>query len=226
LKRFQPGVATIALTFNAALIMHIIYRSGHFPVYNIFESFITSSFILGCLALFYRGLKRHIHAIRSLVWLEIPILMALARIISKEQLFTGFDYDYVNKFLFHFLRAASMSVMLYATAYYLQSLKEHEHSEWKGALAHMGRNFLLLGTTLYLLAEYTGVIWCQAEFGDFWTWTHRFLISTIMMFYLMVAFHIPGTGRRAEDLRAFTGGMGGIFFVSLTILSPLLWNIQ
>jgi len=217
LKRCEMVSAVFAVISNFIPLILIFDNSGHFPGYNIFESFLFSSFILACLAIFFPGIKGYISKIRLWVWVEILFLLIMALLFSDELESTGFDYNYIHKILFHVFRPLSMATMLYATAYFTQSIIEREFNERTSWLSHMGRNFLVLSTVLFLVSEYTGIIWCQQEFGDFWMWNKNFMQSTIIMSYLMLAFHIPGKGKRAEDFRSLIGGLSGVFVVTLTI---------
>jgi len=218
IKRGETIASLCAVITGFSVLVFIYFKTGHFTGYNIFESFLFTSFILGCLSIFSPGVKGYMNKIRRWVWIEILVLMILARIFSEELYTTGFDYNYIYKILFHIFRPLSLAIMLYATAYFLQFILEREFNERTNWLAHMGRNFLLFSAVLFLASEYSGIIWCQQEFGDFWMWNPNFMQSTIIMSYLMLAFHIPGKGKRAEDFRSLIGGLSGIFVITLTIL--------
>jgi hypothetical protein len=218
IKSYEIVPAISAITVNLITLILIFYNSGHFPGYNIFESFLFASFVLGCLAIFSPWGMGFKFKIRLWVWIEILILLIIALLISKGLDSSGFDYSYIYKVMFTIFRSLSIAAMLYATAYFIQFIMEREFNERANWLAHTGRNFLILSTVLFLVSEYTGIIWCQREFGDFWEWSKNFLQSTIIMSYLMLAFHIPGKGRRAEYIRSFIGGLSGVFVVTLTIL--------
>jgi len=217
-KRYEIFSAVPALIANLIALFLIFYRSGHFPGYSIFESFLFTSFILGCLTIFFPGSMGFTSKIRQWIWIEILILLITAVLISKQSDSTGFDYNYIFKVMFMIFRSLSMATMLYATAYFTQFILEREFNERTNWLTHMGRNFLILSTVLFLVSEYSGIIWCQQEFGDFWMWNQNFMQSTIIMSYLMLAFHIPGKGKRAEDFRSLIGGLSGVFVVTLTIV--------
>jgi hypothetical protein len=143
LKRYEMGSAVSAVTANFIALFLIFNRSSHFPGYNIFESFLFASFILGCLAIFFPGGMGFTSKIRLWVWIEILILLVTALLISKESNSTGFDYNYIYKVMFMIFRSLSMATMLYATAYFTQFILEREFNERTNWLAHMGRNFLI-----------------------------------------------------------------------------------
>jgi hypothetical protein len=162
--------------------------------------------------------KGYIPAVRLYLWCEILILLCISLLFPKVPATTGYDYGYIYKVLFHILRPGSMAIMLISTAYFIRFILQREQNERTSMLAHMGRNYLLLSTVMFLLGEYVGIVWCQRGWGDFWTWNQDFLQSTIIIVYLMLAFHIPAKGRRAEDLRSLIGGLSGVVMVTLSII--------
>jgi hypothetical protein len=218
LGRYEFLSAISAITTNLIALFLIFYQTGHFPVYNIFESFLFVSFIMGCIGIFLHGFDGYTSKIQLYVWIEIIILLVITLFLPKVPAKTGYDYGYIYKVLFHTLRPVSMSLMLCSTALFTQFIIQKERNERTSMLSHIGRNFLILSTVIFLLSEYVGIVWCQRGWGDFWMWNQDFLQSTIIMIYLMLAFHIPGKSRRAEDLRALIGGLSGIVMVTLTII--------
>jgi hypothetical protein len=216
--RYEFLAASCALIANLISLALIFYQGGHFPVYNTFESFLFASLMMGCAGLLLPKFKGYMPKVRLYVWCEILMLLGISLLFPKVPATTGYDYGYIYKVLFHMLRPVSMSIMLISTAYFIQFILQREQNERTSMLAHMGRNYLLLSTVTFLLGEYVGIVWCQKGWGDFWMWNQDFLQSTIIIVYLMLAFHIPLKGRRAEDLRAFIGGLSGVVMVTLTVI--------
>jgi hypothetical protein len=216
--RYEFLTACFAMTVNLIALSLIFYQGGHFPVYNTFESFLFASFIIGWIGIFLPRFKGYAPAVRLFLWCEILIILGISLLLPKVPATTGYDYGYIYKVLFHMLRPVSMAIMLISTAYFIQFILQREQNERTSMLAHMGRNYLLLSTVTFLLGEYVGIVWCQRGWGDFWTWNQDFLQSTIIIVYLMLAFHIPVKGRRAEDLRALIGGLSGVVMVTLTVI--------
>jgi hypothetical protein len=173
---------------------------------------------MGCMGFFLPDLKEFTPMVRLYVWFEILILLGITLFLQKIPATTGYDYGYIYKVLFHSLRPASMSIMLISTAYFLQFIIQREQNERTSMLSHMGRNYLLLATVIFLLSEYLGIVWCQRGWGDFWMWNQDFIQSTIIVIYLMLSFHIPAKGKKAEDLKSLMGGLSGIVMVALTII--------
>jgi hypothetical protein len=216
--RYEFPAACFAVIGNFLALSFIFYQGGHFPVYNTFESFLFTSFLMGLIGIFLPRINENTPAIRLFLWCEIFILLGISLLFPKVPAATGYDYGYIYKVLFHILRPVSMSIMLISTAYFIRFILQREQHERTSMLAHMGRNYLLLSTVIFLLGEYVGIVWCQRGWGDFWMWNQDFLQSTIIILYLMLAFHIPAKGRRAEDLRALIGGLSGVVMVTLTVI--------
>jgi hypothetical protein len=139
----------------------------------------------------------------------------------KEASVRVYDHGYVYIVMFHAFRYIALALMLLATAWFIQFIIRREMDERTSMLAHYGRNYLLLAAVFYLMGEYIGIIWCQKGWGDFWMWSKTFFQSTFVVLYLMLAFHIPGKGRKAEDIRCVIGGLSGLFFLTLTIMRSM-----
>ena len=88
-------------------------------------------------------------------------------------------------------------------------------------LLHQGMNFLILSSVTFLIAEYVGILWVQKGWGDFWMWSSGFFSSTLIVLYLMLAFHIPGKGRRSEGVRSVIGGLSALIMLTVVILRSL-----
>jgi len=210
-----------AALFNLFVLVYMYHCSGNLPVFNIFESFLLISFII-CLAgllVLFRG--DFSEKVRRWVWLEIIILFMITSFFPKETSLSVYDHGYVYVVLFHAFRCIALALMLFSTAWFTQFIIQREMNERTSMLAHAGRNYLLLAAVFYLMGEYVGIIWCQKGWGDFWMWSQAFLQSTLVVLYLMLAFHIPGKGRRSEDIRCLIGGFSSIFFLSLAVMRSL-----
>jgi hypothetical protein len=210
------AVATgCGLTANTIALAILFNQAGHIPVYNIFESFLLMTFILGCISFFHNSSEN-----RMGFWLsiEILVLICITFFFPRESAPSNYNYEFFYVISFHALRYISLALMLYSSAYFVEFIVKRERNERTRALLHQGRNFLLLSTVLFLLSEYVGIIWCQMGWGDFWMWGVTFFQSTFIVLYLMLAFHIPGKGKYSEDIKAIFGGLTGLVVLSLTVI--------
>ncbi len=220
-RKSEITICAGALLVNFSVLFLLFNSSRNFPVYNIFEFFLLVSLILGTtgLVLFIRGDFKE--KVRMWVWIEIIILFLIMYFFPKEASVRVYDHGYVYIVMFHTFRCIALALMLFATAWFIQFIIQREIDERTSMLAHYGRNYLLLAAVFYLMGEYIGIIWCQKGWGDFWMWSKTFFQSTLVVLYLMLAFHIPGKGRKAEDVRCIIGALSGLFFLTLTVMRNL-----
>ena len=219
-KKGELPFSTGALLLNGIALVLICLRSGYLPLFNIFESFLLTTFILGCLG-FYSLLRRDpLKNARTWIWLEILILFGITLFFQKQPSARQYDHGYLYIVLFYLFRVVSFALVLNSTALFIEfrNRRKTEGNANANGIYHMGRNFLLLSALFFLMGEYVGIVWSQEGWGDFWHWNATFFQSTVIVVYFMITFHIPGKGRRAEDIRAFVGGMGSFVILTLTIL--------
>jgi hypothetical protein len=214
-KMLGAVVTSCAQVANAIALAILFKQTGHIPVYNIFESFLFMTFILGCISFFHTSSEN-----RMGLWLsiEIFILICISLFFPHEPAPSNYNYEFFYVISFHVLRYISLALMLYSSAYFVEFIVKRERNERTRTLSRQGKNFLLLSTVLFLSSEYTGIIWCQMGWGDFWMWGVTFFQSTIIVLYLMLAFHIPGKGKYSEDIRAVFGGLSGFVVLILTVI--------
>lgn len=217
-KKFEIAICTSAVLLNLAELVLIYSHSGNLPVFNIFESFLLISFIMGGTGLLVLFTGNFSSRVRLWVWVEILVLFFIMFFLPKEPSLPTYDHGYRYIVMFHAFRCISLSFMLFATAWFIQFIIEREFNERTSMLSHQGRNYLVLAAVFFLMAEYVGIIWCQKGWGDFWMWSQVFLQSNIIVLYLMLAFHIPGKSRKSEDIRCVIGGLSGVFFLTLSVI--------
>jgi len=224
-----------ALITNAAALVLITISSGHLPLFELFESFLLTTFILGILLLFSivhgKGfIRKNPYAgpdirpdIRpdagTWVLLEILFLLSVTLFFPKTASPSVYDHDNIYILFFFFFRIISLGTILFSSAQFIQFRREPQKGKYKNNLLQQGRNFLLLGTLLFLISEYAGIIWCQNGWGDFWHWNAGFFQSALIVFYLMIFFHIPpDSNKKSEGIRSVIGGMSGLFMAVCIIL--------
>ena len=155
------------------------------------------------------------------VWMEILLLLAIVLFFPKRPSPSLYDRNYLYLFLFFGFRKISLAVVLFAAAQFIQFRVERKRGIRGNGRLQKGRNFLLLGTLFFLTAEYSGIIWCQNGWGDFWHWSGGFFQSTLIVLYLMLALHLPGKGRHSEGIRSLVGGMSAFLMLTLIIIRHL-----
>ena len=216
-----------ALITNAAALVLITISSGHWPAFELFESFLLTAFILGVLLLFsivygksfIQNTPNSRTDTETWVLFEILFLLSVTLFFPKTASPSVYDHDNIYILLFFSFRIISLAVILFSSAQFIQFRREPQKSRHKNKLLQQGRNFLLIGTLLFLISEYTGIIWCQNGWGDFWHWNAGFFQSALIVFYLMIFFHIPpDSNKKSEGIRSVIGGMSGLFMAVCIIL--------
>jgi len=205
------------LVGNGLLVGSIWVLSGHVPVFNLFESFLLTVFILGMIALIFTDVTPERSCTRTWVWAEVILLFGILLFYPKTHAPERFYDKDLYVVLFHVGRAAALAVMLLASGFYADFLRPSRRSSSQEDTLHMGRNFLVLGTILFLISEYAGIVWCLNGWGDFWRWNYGFLSSTFIMLYLMLVFHLPGRGLVSQRMHSITGAMNSLVFLGITV---------
>jgi ABC-type transport system involved in cytochrome c biogenesis permease subunit len=222
LRRAEHWVGLLALIANAACLMLLTVSSGNLPVFELFESFLLATFVLGLLGLFCARPENRSPDTRTWVWLEILLLLFIILFSAKRVSPAVYDHNYLYIMLFHCLRIIALSVMLFSSALFIQVRVERKRGVSANGTSHKGRNFLVLGAVLFLAAEYVGIIWSQNGWGDFWHWNAGFFQSTLIVLYLMLVFHLPGKNNRAEGIRSVLGVMSGFFVLVMILIRSML----
>jgi ABC-type transport system involved in cytochrome c biogenesis permease subunit len=222
LKRAEHAAGFLAVVVNAACLTFLTVSGGNLPVFELFESFLLASFVLGLLGLFLAEPEGRIPDTRTWVWLEILLLLFITLFAEKSASSPVYDHNDLYIVLFHGLRIITLSVMLFSSAIFIQARLDQKGGKFVNERAHEARNFLVLGAVLFLAAEYIGILWCQNGWGDFWHWSPGFFQSTLIVLYLMLVFHVPGKNARSEAIRTLLGGLSGFFVLGMMLIRSVL----
>ena len=210
-----------AVTGNFLVLVLITTSSGHFPFFNVFESFLFVTFILGGLGHFCSQTEKHRLDVRSWVWIEILFLLTIVLFFPKESSFYRHNHTFLWVVLFHGFRNLALTTILFSAAHFIRFRLESKRKPLRNDIFLRGRNFLLLTTVLFLFSEYSGMIWCQNGWGDFWHWSATFFQSTVIILCLMFAFHIPGKNHRSFEIRSVIGAVTALVMVTIQVSQGL-----
>jgi hypothetical protein len=208
-------LSIIAIMANFLVLLLIAISSGHFPFFNVFECLLSVTFILGGLGHFCSQTEKHRRNVRTWVWIEIIFLLGIVLFFPKEPSLYRPNQKFIWVVLFHGFRNLALATVLFSAAHFIRFRLAHRRKPLRNHILLRGRNFLLLSTLFFLCSEYSGMIWCQTGWGDFWHWSTTFFQSTVIILCLMFAFHIPGKNPRSDDFRSVIGA--GTALVMLTI---------
>jgi hypothetical protein len=214
-------LSIIAVTVNFLVLLLITISTGYFPFFNAFESFLFVTFILGGLGLLCSQTEKHNLDVRSWVWIEILFLLTIVLFFPKEPPLYRPNHTFLWVVLFHGFRNLSLATLLFSAAHFIRFRLESGRRQPGNHDFFRGRNFLLLTTVLFLCSEYSGMIWCQTGWGDFWHWSATFFQSTVIILCLMFAFHIPGKNHRSDDIRSVAGAVTALLMLTIQVTKGL-----
>lgn len=207
---------------SASALAALTHASGRMPVFADFESMLLTTFMLGVLISLGSPHGDSGTEVRRWGYIFVFILLSFCLISPQSHDQNEYLYHNVWVILFHVFRRISLALMLFASGFFFQNRKNGGKTVSDPAWNHQGRNYLILGAICFLISEYSGMIWCQQGWGDFWHWSSVFFHSTLVLLYLMTAFHIPGRNEHAARIRSLLGGLSGVFFLAMTMIRSLL----
>lgn len=236
LQKLEYFSGMAGLLINGALLIHIADTAGHLPVFNLFESLMSASFILACMCIFFTGWdKIKVLPVRTfisshdavvMVWLVVLLLFGITLVFPKIPAASRYDYNYPYAVCFFLFRVLSLSMLLFSSAlFFTSSLKKRvfiagnksSFSVYRKTF-HQGRNLLLLGTVMFLVSEFSGMVWCQKGWADIWQWSDGHLQSVFIFFYLMLAFHIRKSKKNNSGIQSIVAGMGGVVMLVFMVI--------
>ena len=210
-----------AVTVNFLVLMLIVISSSHFPFFNVFESLLFVTFILGGLGHFCSQIEKYRPDVRVWVWIEILFLLTILLFFPKETSSYRSNHTFLWVVLFHCFRELALATILFSAAHFIRFRLARRRKPLRNHILLRGRNFLLLSTVFFLCSEYSGMIWCQTGWGDFWHWSTTFFQSTVIILCLMLAFHIPGKNHRSDDIRSVIGALTALVMLTIQVSKGL-----
>ena len=217
------GLYVSALVAAFAALCRIVDTNGQFPVYTLFESLLVAAWIIQFWLVFRPLNPWGLPAPAAWAGGEILILLGICFFLDKVPAASGFNHSYPWVIGFHGFRVASLAALLLASAHFLAGRHLLKTTgPGSSQVLHSGRNYLLLAAVLFLTAEYCGLVWCQNGWGDIWHWSPGFFQSTLILLYLMAAFHVPPKWAHARRVRTFLGATGGFFVLGMMLLRSLI----
>jgi ABC-type transport system involved in cytochrome c biogenesis permease subunit len=214
-------LSIIAITANFLVLLLITISSSHFPFFNVFESLLFVTFILGGLGHFCSQIEKYRPDVRVWVWIEILFLLTIVLFFPKETSSYRSNHTFLWVVLFHGFRELALATVLFSAAHFIRFRLARRHKLLGNHILLRGRNFLLLSTLFFLCSEYSGMIWCQTGWGDFWHWSTTFFQSTVIILCLMFAFHIPGKNHRSDDIRSVIGAVTALVMLTIQVSKGL-----
>lgn len=212
------GWLVLALALAQAVLATIILHRP--PLAGTYESAVLFLLWLGVLALIPCGNAEAHRRLAGLSWWAGAAFMALFLVASNRFYPDWYMYKYIWSRLFFSLRMASMSIFLYASLAALASLGTAP--EVRTTLLRWSRNFLLVGTAVFLAGEFSGFTWRMQWMGDYWCWNANFMEATLFFLLVTAAVHLPPVWAAKPRLRAAAQAVPGLLMSVLFMTHMLL----
>ena len=130
-------------------------------------------------------------------------------------------YMYSNFFVILFFQSRITAIGLFAYAFscFVDAfISQHKDTNYRN-LIHRGKNFTLLGGTIYLLGEFSGSIWCFLWWGDAWHWSKGFFLASIMFLLAMINSHLPSEINKSMSKKILLSAIPVLAIVITYIIS-------
>jgi hypothetical protein len=205
-----------ALLMQGWNLVNFTLQTHHLPVFTPAASLMLVAFILGLTTFFIS--MRTVAPLPGRRWAILLTIILLAAALLWPQAPPCFDYNHIYPYAvaFHFFRRLALAAALFATALFLSTFSLNVHKVKEAAIArHQGRTALLAATVFYLLSEDTGIIWCLNGWADVWRWTPGFIISSMVIMFLMLILHLPGGSLKNNSWYTILGlSCGPLMFIA------------
>ena len=212
------GWALAALALAQVVAMALVL--GRPPLAGAYETTALLLFWLCALALLPCGSPEARRRLGLWNWGCAAVLLALALLGGRQLYPDWYMYEHLWSRLFFSLRVASLALFLHAALAALASLGSEPAD--RGNLLRWSRNFLLVGTAVFLAGEFSGFTWRLLWLGDYWCWNANFLEAT--MFFLLVtgAAHLPPAWAARPRWRATALALPGLISAALFLTHMLM----
>lgn len=212
------GWPVLALALGQAVLAALILNRP--PLAGTYESAVLFLLWISALALIPCGGPEAQRRLAGLCWWAGGAFMALFLVASNRFYPDWYMYKYIWTRIFFTLRVGSMSIFLYAALAALASLGAMP--EARTALLRWSRNFLLVGTAVFLAGEFSGFTWRMQWLGDYWCWNANFLEATLFFLLVTAASHLPPAWAAKPRLRAAAQAAPGLVIVGLFMTHMLM----
>ncbi|MCB2191510.1 MAG: hypothetical protein KQI62_08095 [Deltaproteobacteria bacterium] len=184
------------------------------PLVGGYESAAMFALWLCLLAVIPCGNRQAQQRLSALCWFACFVVMVLVFLLVNR-IFTPnwYMYQHIWTQLFFTLRLAGVSVFLYAALAALASLGAAPDA--RTTLLRWSRNFLLLGTAVFLAGEFSGFTWRMQWMGDYWCWNANFLESTLYFLLVTAAVHLPPAWAAKPRMRAAALALPGLLMIGM-----------
>lgn len=231
LARFvSTQTARMALGLGTALCgvltLLLVWTMQRLPLFGAFEALTYTAFLVGLLELFpnaSKGESQH----RTLITGIVTTLLLLPLVFRSDVMPRPNFFVYSSPLVscFFFCRLTALGMFAYAAIWYmtgLTGLTADDRIDVRVQGEAWGRNFLLLGSVIFLISEFAGSMWCYAGWGDSWRWSGNFFRSTMFFLLIMLGLHLPAKWKVHARLTSLIGSFACLFIVVCVLVRQLM----
>ncbi|MBN2332139.1 MAG: hypothetical protein JXO49_08645 [Deltaproteobacteria bacterium] len=217
---YSQTIMLIALLLHGWQMVAYTLETHHLPVFTPAASLTFTAFILSLTTLFISTQTAAPLPVRR--WALVTTTLLLGTALLWPQAPPCFDYNHIYPYAvaFHAFRRLALAAALFATALFLSTFTLNSQSNQAGIVRHQGRTALLITAVFYLLSEDTGIIWCLNGWADVWRWTPGFIISSMVIMFLMLILHLPGGSLKDRSWYTVLGLLCGPLMLIAQLYKP------
>ena len=220
-------MARTALVFGTVLcgilVLMLIWTMQRLPLFGAYEALIYTAFLIGLLETLLGS--HETSSSRQTLSTNVVTTLLVLPLVFRSDLFPRpnfFVYSSPLVTCFFFCRLTALGIFGYSGISYLTAATSNESSAVRHAHEIQGRNFLLLGSVVFLISEFAGSMWCYAGWGDSWRWSGNFFRSTMFFLLIMLGLHIPSKWKNARKHSAQIGGFACAFIIISVLIRQLM----
>ncbi|MDD2220043.1 MAG: hypothetical protein WCR47_04180 [Desulfoplanes sp.] len=205
------------------LVAMLIWSMQRLPLFGAYEALIYTTFLIGLLEAFLG--KNGTSSPRQTLITGVVTTLILLPLVFRSDLFPRpnfFIYSSPLVTCFFFCRLTALGIFGYAGISYITATVGNDPSAIRHGAEIRGRNFLLLGSVVFLISEFAGSMWCYAGWGDSWRWSGNFFRSTMFFLLIMLGLHIPSKWKHARAYSTLIGGFTCMFIIASILIRQLM----
>ncbi|WP_462324192.1 hypothetical protein [Desulfoplanes sp.] len=214
---------TIGTVLCGVLVLLLVWTMQRLPLFGAFEALTYTAFIIGLLELFpdasNSGSER-----RALITGVGTTLLLLPLVFRSDIMPQPNFFVYSSPLVacFFFCRLTALGIFADAAICYMTAVTAGDHIAVRTQDEARGRNFLLLGSVVFLVSEFAGSMWCYAGWGDSWHWSGNFFRSTMFFLLIMLGLHLPAKWKLHARLTSMVGSFTCLFIVVCVLVRQLM----
>ncbi len=191
---------------------------GRPPLSGAWEAFAMQALWLNLMALWPTGNREADRSLGAWTWTAAGLFLAVFLALERKLYPDWFNYEYFWARAFFLLRNASLSFLVFAACAALAGTRRGITPAGRNLLLLWARNFLLLGTAVFLAGEFCGFTWRLQWLGDYWSWSRNFLEATLVFLLVTAALHLPPRWAARPGARTLALAVPGAITAGLTLI--------